>query len=97
MILLESWAGTALTSSMLVAIPVAVSTAGGSATLAYQVDRSSGIVSVSPEDLTTAAGMAALGTGLVSGSPVRVYGVPQSDGSIRAYVITWFTGTDPAQ
>lgn len=80
-----------------VAIPVAVSTAGGSATLAYQVDRSSGIVSVSPEDLTTAAGMAALGTGLVSGSPVRVYGVPQSDGSIRAYVITWFTGTDPAQ
>lgn len=75
------------------AIPVMVSTASGSATLAYQVDRTGGVVSVSPEDLTAAAGLNALTANLVSGAQVKVYGVPQADGSIRAYVITYYTGT----
>jgi hypothetical protein len=27
--------------------------------------------------------------------PVKVYGVPVSDGSLNAYVVTYFTGTLP--
>jgi hypothetical protein len=29
----------------------------------------------------------------VASTPVKVYGVPQTDGSIKAYVVTYFTGT----
>jgi hypothetical protein len=77
-----------------VAATVDVSTTSGSATLVYQVDRTNGIVTVSQEDVTTAAGLQALTTALQSaGTPVRVYGVPQTDGSVRAYVLTYFTGT----
>ena len=32
---------------------------------------------------------------LVSGTLVKVYGVPQADGSIKAYVVFYFTGTKP--
>ena len=74
---------------------VDVGTASGSATLVYQVDRTNGILTISPEDVTTAAGLAALTNGLAVGAPVKVYGVPQSDGTFRAYVLTYFTGTMP--
>ena len=33
--------------------------------------------------------------GLVAGTPVKVFGVPQGDGSLKAYVIVYFTGTLP--
>lgn len=75
-----------------VALSVAVSTTPGSATLAYQVDRSGGVVSVSPLDVSTAAGLDALNAGLVSGAVVKVYGVPQADGGIRAYALAFYTG-----
>jgi hypothetical protein len=71
---------------------VAISTTAGSATLAYQVDRSGGIVTVSPVDVTSADGLNALSAGLVSGALVKVYGVPQADGSIKAYVVAYYTG-----
>jgi hypothetical protein len=77
-----------------VAATVDVATTAGSATQVYQVDRSNGIVTVSQVDVTTAAGLQSLASALQSaGTPVRVYGVPQTDGSVRAYVLTYFTGT----
>ncbi|HVN41635.1 MAG TPA: DUF5666 domain-containing protein, partial [Steroidobacteraceae bacterium] len=75
---------------------VTVSTAAGSATLVYQVDRSSGVVTVTPEDITTDAGLSALTGGLAVGASVKVYGVPQSDGTLKAYTLLYFTGTAPA-
>jgi len=74
---------------------VDVSTASGSATLAYQIDRSGGVITVSPEDLTTTAGLNAFTAGVQSGAIVKVYGVPQS-GSLKAYVILYYTGDMPA-
>ena len=79
------------------ATPVTVdfSTAAGSATLAYQVDRTAGIVTVTPQDLTSAAGLAAFKAGLQAGAKVQVSGVPQADGTVRAYVVSYFTGVQP--
>lgn len=67
-----------------------------SATLAYQVDRSNGIITISPVNLATQAGVNTLQTNLTPGTPVKVFGVPQIDGSIKAYVFFYFTGTMPA-
>ncbi len=78
------------------AATVDVGTTTGSATLVYQIDRSNGIVTVSPVDVTTSAGLATLTSALTAGTKVRVYGVPQSDGSLQAYVLSYFTGTEPA-
>lgn len=80
------------------ATPVTVnaSSVSGSATLVYQVDRSNGIVTVSPQDITTTTGLNNIAAHLVSPTPVKIFGVPQPDGSIKAYVILYFTGTQPA-
>lgn len=69
-----------------------VGTAKGAATLVYQVDRTGGVVTISSVDVSTSAGLTTLSNGLVVGAPVKVYGVPQSDGTFRAYVLTYFTG-----
>jgi hypothetical protein len=74
---------------------IEVSTTAGSATLVYQVDRTNGIVTVSPIDITTNTGLAELTSGLAAGAPVGVYGIPQSNSSIKAYVLTYFTGELP--
>jgi hypothetical protein len=76
---------------------VDVSTASGSATLVYQVDCTNGVVTVSPIDVTTSTGLASLTTGLAAGAPVKVYGVPQAGGTLKAYVLSYFTGQAPAQ
>jgi hypothetical protein len=76
---------------------VAVSSTSGSATLVYQVDCTGGIVTISPIDITTSSGLASLTTGLAAGAPVKVYGVPQADGTLKAYVLTYFTGQAPVQ
>ena len=86
---------TLMVSGAVTAATVRVSSATGSATLAYQIDRTNGIVTVSPVDITTSEGMASLTAGLVSGTPVKVYGVPQSDASIKAYVVVYYTGDAP--
>jgi hypothetical protein len=31
----------------------------------------------------------------VTGTPVKVFGIPQANGSIKAYVLVYFTGTLP--
>lgn len=72
-----------------------VSTSSGSATLVYQVDRSGGVLTVSPIDITTASGLTTFTQALVAGTPVKVYGVPQSDGSLMAYVVLYYTGEAP--
>jgi hypothetical protein len=79
------------------AATVDVSTTSGSATLVYQVDCTNGIVTVSPIDVTTSSGLASLMSGLVSAAPVKVYGTAQADGTLKAYVVTYFTGQAPAQ
>ena len=76
-------------------VTVDFSTATGSATLVYQVDRTAGVVTVSPQDITTSAGLSALTAGLQAGAKVMVSAVPQSDGSLKAYVISYYTGTLP--
>jgi hypothetical protein len=74
---------------------VSVSTTPQSATLAYQVDRSNGVVTVTSLDLTSSTGLATFTAGMAANVPVKVYGVPVSDGSLNAYVVTYFTGTLP--
>ena len=76
---------------------IGVSTTSGSATLVYQVDMTGGILTVSPIDITTAGGLASLTSGLTAGEPVAVYGVPQADGSLKAYVLAYYTGQLPTQ
>jgi hypothetical protein len=77
------------------AVPVALNATTGSATLVYQVDRTNGIVTISPVDISTTAGQNTLSTNLVTGTPVKVFGIPQANGSIKAYVLVYFTGTLP--
>jgi uncharacterized protein DUF4382 len=71
------------------AVPVNLDTTAGSATLVYQVDRTNGIVTVSAIDITQTP------PNIVVGTPVKVYGIPQANGSIKAYVVIYFTGTLP--
>jgi hypothetical protein len=77
------------------AATVDVNTMAGSATLVYQVDRTNGILTVSPIDITTAAGLSTFSAGLAVGAPVKVYGIPQADATLRAYVLAYFTGQTP--
>ncbi|MGB7435916.1 MAG: DUF4382 domain-containing protein [Candidatus Acidiferrum sp.] len=74
------------------AVPVDISTTSGSATLVYQVTWSNGVLTITPVDVTTNSGQNALSTNLVTGTPVKVYGVPQANGTINAYVLSYFTG-----
>jgi len=77
------------------AAPVDINTASGSATLVYQVDRSGNEVTVSAIDVTTASGISSLTAGLALGAKVKVYGIPQANGSLMAYVLAYFTGMEP--
>jgi hypothetical protein len=67
----------------------------GGSTRVYQVDRTGGIVTVTPVDLATAAGQASLAGALGSGATVKVFGIPQADGHIQASVLFCYTGTLP--
>ncbi len=40
--------------------------------------------------------MADLKAGLAAGAPVKVYGTPQADATLKAYVIAYFTGDMPS-
>jgi hypothetical protein len=73
-----------------------VSAASGSASLVYQVDRTGGVVTVSSIDVTTSAGLASMTAGLSAGAPVKVYGVPQADGTFKADVLLYYTGEMPS-
>jgi hypothetical protein len=77
------------------AATVDVSTTTGSATLVYQIDRTNGVVTVSPVDITTSAGLTTLTNGLAVGTDVKVFGTPQADGTLKASVLSYYTGDDP--
>ncbi len=79
------------------AATVRLGTVSGSATLVYQVDRTNGVVTVSPIDITTTDGLATLTSGLALGTTVKVFGVPQADGTLKAYALTYFTGDRPME
>ena len=78
-----------------VAVTINLSTTAGSGTLVYQVDRTGTVVTITPIDITTTAGQTTLTTDLVTTTPVKVFGVPQVAGTIKAYVVLFFTGTAP--
>ena len=68
-----------------------------SATLVYQVDRTGLIVTVTQQDITTSQGLSNISSALaVLGTPVKAFGVPQPDGTVKAYVLFYFTGIAPA-
>ena len=79
------------------AATVALGTTSGSATLVYQIDCTNGIVTINPVDVSTSAGLTTLTSGLAVGAPVKVYGIPQANGTLKAYVLAYFTGQAPAQ
>jgi hypothetical protein len=76
-------------------VNVDFSNSGGSATLVYQLDRTGNILSVSPVDITTAGGMTTFTDNLTAGTPVKVFGIAQADGALKAYVIIYYTGMAP--
>ena len=78
------------------AVTVVLNTNPGSAPLIYQVDRTNGIITISPVDISTTAGQNTLLTNLVAGTPAKVFGVPQTAGSLNGYVLVYFTGTLPS-
>lgn len=77
-------------------VPVDLSTVSGSATLVYQIDKTGGVITVSAVDITTTNGLNALIGALVKGTPVKVYGVPLTNGAIGAYVLFYYTGNLPS-
>ena len=90
----NSFAMTVLGGSILMPATVDVSTTAQSATRVYRIDRSNGAITLRPIDITTSSGLAAITAGLVAGTPVEVFGVPQA-GSLKADVLVYFTGMLP--
>jgi len=76
-------------------MPVAVDLGivSGSATLVYQIDRQGGVITITPQDISNASTLTTVGQNLSVGTPVKVFGVPQADGSIKAYVLFYYTHT----
>jgi hypothetical protein len=77
------------------ALPVTVdlSATSGSATLVYQVDRQGAIITITPQDISNASTLTTVAGNLTVGVPVKVFGVPQADGSIKAYALFYYTHT----
>jgi hypothetical protein len=78
------------------AITVTLNTNAGSAPLIYQVDFTNGVFTVSPVDVSASAGQSILSTNLVANTPVLANGIPQPDGTIKDYVLLYYTGSAPA-
>ena len=76
-------------------VTVDFSTTSGSATLVYQVDRAGNIITVSPVDITTMAGMTTFTTAMSAGTPVKVYGIAQAGGTLMGYVVIYYSGMAP--
>jgi hypothetical protein len=74
-------------------VTVDLNAASGSATLVYQVDRQGGVITITPQDISNPTTLATVGANLVANVPVKVFGVPQVDDSIKAYVLFYYTHT----
>jgi hypothetical protein len=77
------------------AVTVNLNTTAGSGTLVYQIDRTGNVVTVSAVDVTSTSGQNTVTTNLVAGTPVKVFGIPQANGSIQSYVVFYYTGMAP--
>ncbi len=83
------------------AVTVDFDATAGSATLVYQVNRSDGVVTITPLDLSNSADFTTFTTSLTASTLVKVWGVPQpagtaASGAVKAYVIFYYTGTLPS-
>jgi len=79
------------------AVPINLNTTSGSGTLVYQLNRSSGgVITITAVDITTSTGQNTVAANLVAGTPVKVYGVPQANATINAYVVIYYTGSMPS-
>ena len=78
------------------AVGSTLSTTSGSASLVYQVDRTNNVVTISPVDITTTAGQTTVTNNLTPATLVKVFGVPQASGTIKGYVVFYYTGTKPS-
>jgi hypothetical protein len=76
-------------------VSVAFSNTSGAAALVYQVDRVGNILTVSPVDITSASGMTTFTDNLTAGTLVKVFGIAQADGTLKAYVVIYYTGMAP--
>jgi len=74
---------------------VDMSTVSGSGTLVYQVDKTGAVVTVTPVDITTTTGQTTVTNNLLATTPVEVFGVPQANGTIKAYAVFYYTGVKP--
>ncbi len=74
-------------------VTVDLTTTSGSATLVYQVDRQGTVITVTPQDISNATTLATVAANLKANVPVKVFGVPQTDGSIKAYTLFYYTHT----
>jgi hypothetical protein len=92
----DAYAFTLTPAGAASALTIDVSNISGQATLVYQVDRSNGILSISPIDITTSSGLATLTDALTAGTLVKVYGVPNSAGDVQSYVLLYFTSSSGA-
>jgi hypothetical protein len=68
-------------------VTVDVSTTSGSATLVYQVALQNGVVTVTPSAASN----------LTANATVKVFGVPESNGNLKAYMVFYYTGTPSIQ
>lgn len=78
------------------AVTITLNTNTGSAPLIYQVDFTNGVFSVTPVDVSTPAGQTTLSSNLIANTPVLASGIPQAVGTIKDYLLLYFTGTLPA-
>ena len=77
-------------------VTVNLDTNTGSATLVYQINRSDGMVTVTPLNISPSGdGLGTLQAALQNGTIVKLWGVPQTGGTIGAYVLAYYTGTMP--
>jgi len=72
---------------------VDLSTTSGSATLVYQIDRQGGVITITPQDISNASTLQTVAQNLAITVPVKVFGVPQADGSLKAYLLFYYTHT----
>ena len=86
-------AGAAAATPPTVPVTVDLTTTAGSATLVYQVDRQANVITVTPQEISDPATLATVTANLVVKVPVKVFGVPQVDGSIKAYALFYYTNT----
>ena len=100
-----AWTSTATGGTFGMVVPkgantvtVGLTATSGSATLVYQVDKTSKQVTVTPQDLANATTLANVTKALgIVGTKVKVYGIPQADGTLKGYVLFYYTGTAPTQ